>query len=467
MRAARGLAPHLRGLTRGSILSLLGVTAVALAVFGMLYNGLPLILLPAGVAGAALILTTLRSPTLGMSFVIAAEYVPVQMAGLTPFQIVGVLVAVLCLSWFAIHKRGILFPSIVLPIIVTVFLSLYALSFTRDAILTGYSVRKLISNAIFCLLFVNAVDSYRKLWVPLWTLVGVGLVNSVAAALQFSTRGGGDYRATGLLENENQLGAVAAVAFIITFYHFLYARERWKRLGNLALCGILSAGIVTSISRGVILALVVAVCYMALREKRHRRAFLIFGILVLAGLPFLPRYFVHRFSNIGDEVKGTIFVGTRTGLSTRGYFNKAGLKIWKANPWLGVGLGSYGYYFIQPEFNPGLRASHRLPPHNIYLQALAEMGVVGFVVLMWWILQAAFNYWVAERRAGGNPQAQIYLRACETLTIFLLVAFASGGNLVQTNLAIMITLSAVCRRCSEVLASEEGGEDPQAILLRQ
>ena len=161
-----------------------------------------------------------------------------------------------------------------------------------------------------------------------------------------------------------------------------------------------------------------------------------------------------RYAQFG-QMEGTVFLEERIGLSSRGYYNKAGIRIWKAHPVLGVGIGNYGHYFIQPEFNPGLKASNRLPPHNIYIQALAEMGLVGFLVLCWWILQTAYNYWVAERKGDEDPDGRIYLRLCEALTLFTLTASFTSGNLMRTPLAMVIALSAVCRRCAE-----KGVSDP-------
>ncbi len=156
-----------------------------------------------------------------------------------------------------------------------------------------------------------------------------------------------------------------------------------------------------------------------------------------------------RFSNINSEVRGTVVLSQRYGLSSRGYFNKAGIRIWQAHPVLGVGLGNYGYYFVQPEFNPGVRGGRNLPPHNIYVQALAETGTVGFLILCWWILQAAYNYWVAEKKTDDNTNHLMYLRACESLTIVTLIVYFSAGTLIYTHLSMVLAFSSVCRRCAE------------------
>jgi O-antigen ligase len=454
MNALKTISLQFPNWSRGSRYSLVGVTIIALGVFGILYLGFPVTFLPLGLVALLLALITIRSPTIGLGFVIAAQYVPLQMAGFSLIPIIGAFVGVFCLIWVAVHKRGVVLPNIIFPILVMVLLSLYSLTYTKDVDLTQHMWQKLVINAVFCLLLVNVIDEYQKLRWPLWVLMLMGVVNSAAGVLQFSGRSDPNFRAEGLAGNQNGLGIVAATACVISFYHFLYEKDRRRRWGYLALCALLSAGIVASISRGATVAFVVALLYILLREVRHRKQVLIFVVLILAGFPLLPESFSRRFENIGQDVKGSIFFGERRELVGRGYYNKAGINIWKAHPLLGVGLGNYGYYFIQPEFNPGMKASRRLPAHNMYIQALAETGLVGFLVLCWWILQCAYNYWVAERKTEDDSH-RLLLGSCEAVTLYTLVVYSSSGNVVHAPLAIVLALSAVCRRCGERAVADQ------------
>jgi O-antigen ligase len=434
-----------------SLIPVLAVGSVAVAALATLYLGLPVYFLPLGLAAILMIVLTLRSPTLGMCFVIGFQYLPLAVGGFTFYQLVGGAVAILCLIWFGIHQQSLSFPRIILPLVVFAIIVLQSLSFTHDSDMTLYGVRKLVFNIVFCLLLINVVEDYRRLRAPLWTLTVMGLLNSAVAAYQYAFRSEFEFRARGLLENENQLGEVAAMAFIIPFYYFLREKDRRWQVFYLGICGLLSAGIVASVSRGATLSFLIGLIYILIREKRYRKQFIIVGAIILAAIPFLPQYFMHRFQNIGEEMKGLVFMAPKFGLSSRGYYNKAGLRIWKAHPVLGVGYGNFGYYFIRPEINPGMRASHSLPAHNIYIQALAETGTVGFLVLMWWILQAGLNYRAAERKTGDDESSTMYLRICETITFMVLIANFSGGSIVYTHLAMALALSAVCRKASERL----------------
>jgi len=429
--------------------SLAGVGSVLVLVMAWLYLNLPVPLLPAFLGAAILGGVTLRHPVFGVLALVAAQYLPLGVGEFTIFQVVGGLVTTLCLAYFGLTRRGLVFSWILLPLVGFILLTLSSLSYTHDATMTQYLVRKLVLNVLFCLLLLNVVDDFTKLRGLLWVIAGMGMVNALVGAAQFVLGMTTQSRAKGLQENENQLGEISALGLMVGIYAFLYGDRWWKQLLGLVVCVGLSLGVVTSISRGAVLAVMAGLGWVAFRESQHRRGVVVIAILAALSLPFLPESFYERFRNLNTDLRGTVALSQRVGLTTRGYFNKAGIKIWKANPIVGVGLGNYGFYYIQPEFNPGLLGNKKLPPHNIYVQALAETGSVGFGLLVWWIVQAGFNYWRAERRPLRNRAHRATLRASEGLTVVALVVYFSSGNIVYSNFAMVLTLSYLCRRCVE------------------
>jgi O-antigen ligase len=430
--------------------SLAGVGSVLVLMLGWLYLNLPVPLLPAFLGAGILGWITLRYPVFGVLTLVAAQYLPVGVGGFTMFQILGGLVTTLCLAYFGLTRRGLVFSWIIMPIVAFTLITIHSLSYTHDAMVTQYLIRKLVLNVLFCLLLINIVDDFRKLRGLLWVIAGMGMVNAMAGAIQFAAGFTVQSRAKGFQENENQLGEISALGLMVAIYVFLYGDRWWKQLLGLLMCVVLSFGLVTSISRGAVIALLVGLTWIGLRESQHRKRVVVFASLAALALPFLPDSFLDRFRNLNTDLRGTVVLQQRVGLTTRGYFNKAGIKIWKANPVLGVGLGNFGYYYIQPQFNPGMVGYKKLPPHNIYVQALAETGTVGFLVLCWWIVQAGFNYWRAERKFLEDRANRGTLRACEALTIVNFVAYFSSGNLAYSSLAMVLTFSYLCRRCVDL-----------------
>ena len=144
--------------------------------------------------------------------------------------------------------------------------------------MTQYLIRKLIFNALFCLLLVNVIDDLQKFRWLLWVVVGLGMINSLVATVQFwlgharIEEFSGVFRAKGLLENENQLGEITALCLMVPLQLFLAGDRRWKRGAGLLICVLLSFGLVTSISRGAVLAVLAGLGYVALRPRLSRGA---------------------------------------------------------------------------------------------------------------------------------------------------------------------------------------------------
>jgi O-antigen ligase len=444
----------LRGQASFSRASLIAVSVVGIGVTVFLYLGFPILLLP-GILGLILVgLVTLLSPTLGLGLVVASQYVPVDLGEITLLQLLGTYVSAVAIVSCIARKRGFVLSNLIPPMVAIVLLAVASYSYTRNPEVITWSLRRLAFNIILCGLLVNVINTVAHLRVPLWTFVGMAFVNSLVALFQFATGAMREERTRGLLENENQFGEVAGVAFVLPFYLFLRAEKPWKRAAGLGISIILAAGMATSVSRGAILSWLAGLLMILLRERRYWLRVVVFAGLTLMLVPFLPENFFRRFETIGLELKGTVMLDERHGLSTRGYFNKAGIEIWKAHPVLGVGFGSYGYYFIQPEFNPGLKASRRIVAHNLYVQVLAELGIVGFLALLWWIFEAGRNYVLAER-SGAQGEMLVYLRSCEVMTAVTLIAYAASGSLLGSHLTIILALSYICRRC--VQAAQEPG----------
>ena len=444
------LPERIRHGDRAQFLGAAGVMGAGLAVLAILYLGLPIFIIPALILVVILAFVTLRWPIIGVLAVVAAQYFPYSLGDYTLFQLTGAGVAGLILVFIGLTRKGWVFSNIVPPILVFTLLTINSLSFTHDTNATHYLVRKLVFNGLFLLLLVNIVDDFRKLRWLLGLLVGMGLLNSVVAVPQFMGRVIKEGRARGLQGNENQLGEIAGWSLIILFHLFLYSKTRRRQVGALILGAVVAAGLVTSISRAAVLSVLAGLAWMALRERRYRGRFLLLAVLIAVMVPFLPGAFFRRFEGVNEALRGTLILTGRTGLTDRGYFNRAGLKIWRAHPIVGVGLGNFGYYYVQSEFNPGYRGGRgRLPPHNLYVQALAETGTVGFLVLMWWIFEMVRNYRLAERRRLTEPLDVATVRACEMITLVALMIYFTSGNLVYTNFHMIMAMSYLCRRSAQ------------------
>jgi O-antigen ligase len=145
--------------------------------------------------------------------------------------------------------------------------------------------------------------------------------------------------------------------------------------------GILLFEILNTYSRGAYLALGVIV-FLALWGQRHNPYFWFVGIsTAVLALAIMPASYIERFRSLILLVPGTEG-GIYQESSFRGRSSEmlTGLSMFAANPLLGVGAGNYpnNYQEYTQFVGLELRSGER-DPHSLYVQILAETGIVGAI----------------------------------------------------------------------------------------
>lgn len=171
------------------------------------------------------------------------------------------------------------------------------------------------------------------------------------------------------------------------------------------------AGIATSFSRGAWLGVAAgAALTVVLYANWTRVAVLIatpaLGVLLLGGASqFVPAELSGRLASIANEVRpfdaSTIVITNENFAAVERMAHwQAGWRMFEDNPLLGVGAGNFNVrypdYFVRPQFR--ISRGHA---HNIYIQMLAELGVLGLVAYL--TLVGSFIL-LALRVAIGAPQ---------------------------------------------------------------
>lgn len=150
--------------------------------------------------------------------------------------------------------------------------------------------------------------------------------------------------------------------------------ERRGRLLFLAAAGLASLGLYASFSRGALIGLACS----SLLFVRGRRLMLLVPLLVLMLGLTAPKLLTERFANV-TEHGGDV--------SSRVDIWRTAEEIWLQHPIAGVGLGNFPQAYAATripgkEFLPGLDLQPPPHAHNIFLELLAEEGVLGFLALI-------------------------------------------------------------------------------------
>jgi O-antigen ligase len=233
----------------------------------------------------------------------------------------------------------------------------------------------------------------------------------VVAMGYIAARGWIDYASgTNLLQGERLQGAVPGLMGnpndlamnMVTFLPFaafaaLTPGKTFARLFAAAVTLLMLGTILFAKSRGGFLALAVTGLLIVLQAGRLRPG-LTAAMLVtaLAVPPLMPQSVWTRVSSIvNPEDDDTGSRGARVTLMQEG---------WNAfldHPLTGVGAGQFQNY------NPPERQELWRETHNVELQVLAELGIVGFGVFVWLLIRSGatlFRTWSAlrpRRRKGG------------------------------------------------------------------
>ena len=280
--------------------------------------------------------------------------------------------------------------------------------------------------AIVIIILLQAPAVYRRV---IWVLILSGIFLCTLSVFQYltgtydSNYGGfslslshqiigeiDNFRATGPIGDPNFFAQIVVVVIPLSLERFLHEKNLLLRLA--ALWGFLASVFTTIItySRGGLLSMVIAllVLFWFYPPKRTHVPFIILGFVVFVMI--LPPNYLDRLFTLTDYF-GAPSSSRVEELSLQGRLseNLAALEMVKANPLFGVGLNSYTYLFPYYSKSLGLAlVSTEREAHNLYLESLAETGIIGFLFLCI-LLVSSFRVMLKARAAflksGLNDQA--------------------------------------------------------------
>lgn len=173
------------------------------------------------------------------------------------------------------------------------------------------------------------------------------------------------YVASGLDPN---YAAVSMAIAVVLIDPFASRRGNWARMGAIAFTFVFTGAIVVTDSRGGVLALVSGLAFLIWRsvrrlETRYVGVAVICLLLVIVGA---------AASSVKSDYSSLISNRTSFGTARFSVW-ESGLSVWNAYPLIGCGLGGLPFVTRITEMKA-------LVAHNTFIDVLAELGVVGFVL---------------------------------------------------------------------------------------
>jgi len=489
MASERADRLRVRGLPWG--LALTGV------VLGLAVARVPVALLLAGLGALVLVVGSLVEPLIGIGAALVVgpfrAWLEIRSPGMVPQ--VGQAVLLVAVGAWAVRKlletRHLGFPKPqrssagvrLVPLVAFLGVSLLSLWDPVDA-WTG--LLEWVKWAQVLVVAVVVLDRLRETGARgvAFALAGLGASAGVQALVglwQFGLGGTGVenfaiddrfFRAYGTFQQPNPyagllglVGALAVGAAAATFVERWgeagpEAAALWQRLKG-ALLGsawavvpalLIVAGLGASWSRGGWMGFGAAgLVMLVLLPRRSRWGLLLLGAaaVVMVGLAVtgrLPASIVERLTGFlsyvrFEDVRGVDATDATYAVLERMAHWQAALEMWRARFWLGVGLG--GYEPAYPAYRLiawPLALGHA---HNVYLNLLAEVGLLGLAAYLVWLGSLMIGVIGVVRRATGRSRALALglLGAWTHLAVHSLVDYLLVNN-VHLHVGVMVALSA-------------------------
>ncbi len=410
--------------------------------------------------------------------------------GYTKTILALVLVSLLVVVWGldAWRKKAwaVRVPWITWPFLALVAASLFSLLGATNGRFVVQSLVLLVYFFLLLFLIQNAVRAKRDVTLVLGSfLVSVTLV-SLYGILQYAGVMRGPSDGKGLEQVISTLGNKEYVAGLLAYILFpslilvFRVRSRLLRAAAVGLIGFNFGALVLFEQVGANVALVAAavvfvlgcIVFRPLAALRRVRGWIL-ALLVVLTFAYLVEAPSGPLNSLVGLSAGEpswirqIWQGNSGAVRTWDWW--VGIEMWKASPWVGVGLGNYKVEFLpyKAEFLATPRGqpydfyiARAAQAHNEYVQVLAELGLFGAVALAALLVTlAASLLW--RLTANRDPEDRLDLLCCvaglAAVVIHALVSFPA--HLPASSLAAVLA-------CGLALSPAYGERAGRAFTLR-
>lgn len=257
---------------------------------------------------------------------------------------------------------------------------------------------EVIQVLLFAFLFfaiVNNLHGQEETTVISFTLIAVGTGSACYAVAQLIRHSNHVWneispyvgRASGTYISPNNLSGLLAILLPLTLAYLLVGKVKMVTrvmLGYAALA--MAAGLAVTFSRGgwaAAAAGIVLLLGILLGHRNHRLKAIILLVVMLAGGGFLVSHYLSKTTaymrRVADPDDSANLMLTDGSFSSRLEIWGAAARMWRDNPWIGVGPGHFDYRFR--EYRPEAIQGRPDRVHNDYLNLLTDWGIIGGVIV--------------------------------------------------------------------------------------
>jgi O-antigen ligase len=315
------------------------------------------------------------------------------------------------------------------------FLILYLIS-SVSSLTAGSNARGLLFNPqytsfLFLLIIIAAtVDSRERLRGVLLAIATAGAVGSIYALRDWQKYHGlyAGYRPSGAVADPNYFALTALMCLPIACMLALNRqRPRWERWYCFGCLGLMLAAFTLAASRGGFFALMAGVLFFVWKSRNRTRNLAVLAALIFPLLWVAPISPARRLLNpsksdhIGEEARAVAW--------------RAGLRMIKTHPLMGVGVGRFKAEATTYE---NADESTRTIAHNTYIELAAEMGLPALFTFVM-ILYISYRTLAGVRRVPVRSGRGLIDRAALAIQSGL-VGYAIGAFFISAQYEKMFWL---------------------------
>jgi O-antigen ligase len=271
-------------------------------------------------------------------------------------------------------------------------------------------ITPLVLEFATAVLIANAVLERPTIVRPLlWLYSLAAAATALLAVVNLAGSGGltgGGERVVGLAHQDPaHFAAILVPALIFGFYELVDGR--WL-IPSAAVVFLSAFGIVLSGTRSAWFAVVIVFALFVIPRLEWRRRFV--AITVIAAVAIV----VSQIPGVADLIGQRTDTALSTGGAGRTDIWTIGLAIFASSPWIGVGLANFAVANTPEAARQALLpiasggGLENFDPHNIYVGTLGELGVIGIILLLAFLLPLAF-------RRGWGPEGLVVQAALGSL----------------------------------------------------
>ena len=277
------------------------------------------------------------------------------------------------------------------------------------------------SMLLFFLITIGLVDTVERLHRVILVCIGsVGLASIYVIRDWLGNRQYAGYRPGGISGDANYFSLCASAALLLGLNLLFGKRSRREKLIILASLSVTSVALILAASRGGFVALGVGLIFLVVRLSRGLRPIALLLLLFVPLLFAVPNTTIQRIIHPSQ--------GEDQAVQSRETTWRAGLRMFAAHPFTGIGLGHFMGQVVSYE-SPNEEPVESLA-HNTYIEVAAEMGILGLLawIAMFGLAFIAVNRFTKKEAVGAVAflrEASIGLQAALVTTavgIFFLSA---------------------------------------------